>query len=153
SPRSDDQSLQALFWLSQFHVIEIGNLCAPRVIPASYVVHRNVFVLRQMIDDARAVVFPELIVITVTHGMDQPIFVIRSELEWRGAGTKWQPAHIFLDSVPDINERRDRCGIGSCPHGCLAGIDRPGGIPHREYPIEPAQFKRAVVPNAIPPEI
>ena len=83
-PRSDDQPLQALLGLAQLDVVQVRDLHAPRVVPARHVTDRNVLVLRDMVDYARAVILPERVIVAVTHGLDQPRFVVGREPEWRG---------------------------------------------------------------------
>ena len=83
-PRSDDQPLQALLGLAQLDVVQVRDLHAPRVVPARHVIDRNVLVLRDMVDYARAVILPERVIVAVTHGLDQPRFVVGREFEWRG---------------------------------------------------------------------
>src|SRR6516164_5616659 len=75
-PWSNDEPLQAFLALAQFDEIHIRHLRAPRVVPTGGVVFRDIFVFREMVHDAGTGIFPEVVVIAVAHGFDQPGLII-----------------------------------------------------------------------------
>jgi len=134
-PGADDQALEALFGFPQFDKIEVGNRCAPRVVPARRVVFRNVLVLAEVVDHTRTVVLPEFVVIAVAHGLDQPRFVIRRQFERRGSGSKRKASYVVADVGAQIAERGRGGRIRCCPRGRRERVrGSGGGVAHGQYP-------------------
>src|SRR5690349_3055129 len=65
SPWAHDQPLQAFLVLREGDVVHVGRLCAPRVVPASEEIDRNVLVVGDVRDDIIPRVLPEAVVIAV----------------------------------------------------------------------------------------
>ena len=154
NPRPDDQPLQALLGFAQFDEVEVGNRSAPRIVPAGGVVFGNVLVLGQMIDHAGAVVLPEAVVIAVAHGLDQPGFIVRRELQRSGPGAQRQARYVVADVASQVEQRGCRGGIrrrARRGRGCVRGSG--GGVAHGQHPVEPAQLEGAVVADTVPAEI
>ena len=114
---------------------------------------RHVFPLGQVIDDARAVILPEVVVVAVAHRFDQPGLVIGRELERRRTGLERQRADVVLHVQSHLGQRRGHRRIADRARRGRGGGGRPGGVAEREDPVEPAQLERAVVAHAVAPEV
>ena len=120
NPRPDNQPLEALLGPAQLDKIQIRDLRSPGIVPAGGVVFGNVFILRQMIDDAGAGVFPELVIVSMAHRLDQPGFVIGGEFQRRRSRAERQTADIFSNAIRPYRRGHGR-RPGSMRHGTAAG--------------------------------
>ena len=152
-PRADNQSLQALLRLSKRHVVEVGDLCRPRVVPARRVVHRNVFVFGEVIDHARTRILPEAVVFAMAHRFDQPRLVVGGEFQRRRAWAQRKVADILSNPTPKIHERIDVRWVACRPSCSFCRLRRPWHVAEPEDPVHESEFKRPVVPHARQAEI
>ena len=92
-----------------------------------------------MVDDV--VLPPEVVVAAVPHRFDQPVLILRSQLERRGAAAQRQVDQVVAAMLLHVLERwRQWPGraIGGCPCGRGVTVD----------PIPEAQLERAAVAHA-----
>jgi len=113
----------------------------------------DVLVVAQMIDDAGAVVLPEIVVVAVLHRLDEPGFVVGRELERRRARPQRQIPHVLINVAPEIHERGNCSRIRRCARGGRRRVPGSRRITQREYPVEESQLEGAVVPDAVPAEV
>ena len=158
-PGADDQPLQALLGLRQLHVVEVGHLGAPRVVPASDVIGRHILILGNVIDDAGAHVGPVGIIVAVTHRLNEPCLVLGRELERCRPWAERQRPRVLLHArahAPAAPQRRPAMaaaraaasaplGVGASP---VADARMPVALPRREDPVQPPQLERAVMADA-----
>src|SRR5947209_3637778 len=105
SPGPDDELLRALLRARKLGEVQISYLRSQRVVPAGDVVHRNVLVLLEVIDDAGTHVFPEVVIVAMAHSLQQPEFVVGSKLQWCRAGPQRQHAYILQNLRTEVLER------------------------------------------------
>ncbi len=107
-PRTDNQPLQALLRFRQLDIVEVRDLCAPRVVPAGDVIRRHVLVLGEVIDDARSHAGPEVVVVAVAHGFNQPVLIVRRKFERRGPGPQRQRHRVVPHARAQLLQGRNR---------------------------------------------
>ena len=141
-PRSHNQTDRPLLGLRESDVIQVRGLRAPGVIPAAHEVDGDVLVLRHVGRHVRAAVLPEIVVVAVTHGFDEPGLVVRRELERRHAAPERQALRVFADLLAEPHE-----GLADARVARRMRALRQAEV---EDPVQPAQLEGAVVPDAVP---
>ena len=140
-PRSHNESLIVLR-LRQRNKSHIRCRSGPRVVPAADVIHGNVLVFRNVIDDAGAEVLPIVVEIAVVHCVDEPRFVIGCELQRCCTGAQRQSPHIFIHVFRSFFQGMFRTRIAErffAAVACTVG----------ENPVEETQLERAIVAESV----
>ena len=106
-----------------------------------------------MIDDARAVVLPEVIVVAVAHRFDEPRLVVGREPQRGRPSTERQPANVLTHVGAHVGQRGGRGRIGCRTRGGSHRVGCSGGVAHRQHPVEKSQLERAVVAEAVAAEV
>src|SRR5262249_11953085 len=101
-PRSHNEPLQTLLILRQGNEVHVRDLRAPGVVPTAEMVNRNVLVIGNMRDYIDTLILPELVVIAMRHRLRKPIFVIRSDFQWRCSRTQWRRLCIFANLLAEM---------------------------------------------------
>lgn len=148
-PRADDQALETLLGPAQFDEVYVRNLRSPGVIPARCVVFGDIFIFGEVVHDTRAGVFPEVVVVAVAHGFDQPGFVIGCELERSRAGAQRERANVLADLIAHVDKSFRGGWIGCSALRSRKRIWSSGRIAKGEDPVEEAQFEGSVMANAV----
>src|SRR5260370_10715864 len=148
-PRADDQALETLLGPAQFDEVYIRNLRSPGVIPARCVVFGHIFIFGEVVHDTRAGVLPEVVVVAVAHGFDQPGFVIGCELERSRAGAQRERANVLADWSAHVDKSFRGGWIGCSALRSRKRIWSSGRIAKSEDPVEEAQFEGSVMANAV----
>src|SRR5215472_12231245 len=148
-PRPNDESLQAFLVLAQLDEIHICHLRGPRVVPTGGVVFRDIFVFREMVHDAGTGIFPEVVVIAVAHGFDQPGLIIGSKLQRRCSGAQRQRANVIADLVSHVNKGFGSGWIESSAFGGRQSIGSSSSIAQGKDPVEETQFEGSVVADTV----
>ncbi len=106
-----------------------------------------------MVDHARARIFPEVIIVAMAHGFDQPGFIIGSELERCGTGAQRQPADVVADVRTHFDQRGGCSRIfrgAPCRRDLIRFCRRHSECQH---PVKKTKLEGAIVAHAVAAEV
>ena len=139
NPRAQDHLLGGLLGLRQCHITH-GRLARPGIVPAADQIHRNVFVVLNLIDDAKPRLLPIGVVFPVAHGPHQPLFVFGGQADRGHPLAQREAEQILAQILSCFFEDRARSGVsrGTAARGRADGED----------PVHEAQLEGAAVAHA-----
>ena len=118
SPWPHDKPLRRLLGPGKDLPVE-DVLAAPGVIPTRDMVDRHIGIALHVVDHRVAGLFPEAVIISVAHRLDEPSFVLGDVLQGSRSSPKgqveqvlWHPLPVFLERGLELRVGQRRASIG-----------------------------------------